>query len=157
MTVSCTVQCHTLQVRDGRYPADVPGHGASALLMLHRLPGQWPGNMSLRNWGDIDINIDSMPFVACQPASGLFQAIKKRNILFRYQSFLWCQQPIMSLIVNNMIVFFSREANEWAFFRQRQGKESSCPGAEEAGHWSVMIDQRTQVSEEGFRRYFNKL
>ena len=70
----------------------------------------------------------------------------------------------MSLIVNNMIVnnmivnmFFSREANEWAFFRQRQGKESSCPGAEEAGHWSVMRDQRTPVSEEGFRRYFNKL
>ena len=63
----------------------------------------------------------------------------------------------MSLIVNNMIVFFSREANEWAFFRQRQGKESSCPGAEEAGHWSVMRDQRTPVSEEGVGRYFNKL
>ena len=70
----------------------------------------------------------------------------------------------MSLIVNNMIVnnmivnmFFSREANEGASFRQRQGKESSCSGAEEAGHWSVMRDQRTPVSEEGFRRYFNKL
>ena len=70
----------------------------------------------------------------------------------------------MSLIVNNMIVnnmivnmFFSREANEWAFFGQRQSKESSCPGAEEAGHWSVMRDQRTPVSEEGVGRYFNKL
>ena len=65
----------------------------------------------------------------------------------------------MSLIVNNMIVnmFFSREAYEGVFFRQRQGKESSCPGAEEAGHWSVMRDQITPVLEEGVGRYFNKL
>ena len=64
----------------------------------------------------------------------------------------------MSLIVNNMIVnnmivnmFFSREANEGASFRQRQGKESSCSGAEEAGHWSVVSDERPENAGFGGR------
>ena len=56
----------------------------------------------------------------------------------------------MSLIVNNMIVFFSREANEWAFFRQRQGKESRCPGAEEAGHWSLVTVSDERPENAGF-------
>ena len=60
----------------------------------------------------------------------------------------------MSLIVNNMIVnnmivnmFFSREANEGASYRQRQGKESSCSGAEEAGHWSLVSDERPENAD----------